>query len=88
MCKLDKQLRKQPPHIRTRFLKLVDGLGRGMKIRNMRAKHLERFKDGERRLSVRLSVSHRAVLMVTENGLVPEWVGTHLEYDIWMRRAI
>lgn len=86
MCKFEKQLRKQPPHIRSHFNEVCNALKLGINPLSFGAKYLECFKDGIRRLSVRLSRSRRMILQETKGGLIPVWIGNHNEYDKWIRR--
>lgn len=84
MCTLEKQLRKQPTHIQEHYYDLCRKLEVGIGLRELGAKQIERFKRGARRFSVRLSKSHRMVVLITRRGPIPEWIGTHQEYDKWL----
>jgi hypothetical protein len=86
MCKFHKQLRKLPPYIQSHYLEVCGKIESGVRVQELDAKQLARFKDGVRRLSVRLSSSHRVVLQMTSAGFSPEWIGTHQGYDKWITR--
>jgi hypothetical protein len=43
------------------------------------------FKKTGRYWSVRVGISHRALGVPAENGIVWFWIGTHAEYDVLIR---
>ena len=86
MSRFQKQIVKLPNHIRRNYSTICDRLDSGASMRSLGVKKIERFKDGVDCLSIRLSRSHRMVLLMTESGPVPEWIGTHQEYDKWLSR--
>jgi len=86
MSKFEKQLRKLPSHIRLHCNDIIKAIKGGISVSSLGAKYLECCKGDVRKLSVRLSRSYRLIIEDTESGLNPVWIGSHQEYDKWIRR--
>lgn len=78
MSKFDKRVKKLPAYIKAKCFEKIEAATQGASWAELDAKKVECCSD---LFSVRLNIDYRLLLRLTTCGLVPEWVGSHQQYD-------